>query len=200
MAYSVKHCLIEVLSGKKPILCGLVSDYEVGFIGIKLYSMWVVKTCWYVICWALWMFYNDYSKLMDLLVILWALDNITWMLKYHRLWRLTSKWLWYGTSVKTIMIWIPFIIAQAASAYWLDKNILSFSFAILSFAEFISILQNLKVAKTGIEETENDVITKILDWALVIWNKTFERLFIKLQTCSKTFLDKKVDEILDSKK
>lgn len=160
----------------------------------------IIKTCWYFVCAALWSFYNQYEHLMDLLILLWFVDNATWILKYIRLWRLSSKWLWYWTSVKTIMIGIPFLIAQAAKAYWLDSNILSISFAILSFAEAISIIQNLKVAKTWIEESEQDVITKILDGVLVLWNKLFEWMFLRLQTKAETILDTKIDEVLKGKK
>lgn len=79
------------------------------------------------------------------------------------------------------MLWIPLIVAKIASAFWLSPVILSVVFAILCFAEFISILQNLKVIKTGIEESEQDVITKLLDWLLNIWNIILEKTLLKLQ-------------------
>lgn len=137
---------------------------------------------------------------MDLLLLLWALDNITWVLKYYRLGRLTSKWLWYGTIVKTLLLSIPFLVARAASAFWFSwEKILAFVFAILCFAEAISNLQNLKVARTGIEETEQDVITKLLDGILILGNKVFEYTLAKLQKASDNVLEKKIDEILKPK-
>lgn len=160
----------------------------------------IIKTCWYFICAALWTFYNHYGSLYDLLVILWIADNITGILKYYRLWRLTSKWLWYGTIVKTLMLWIPFLVAKAADAFGLWYRVLSLVFSILCFAEFISNIQNLKVAKTGIEESEQDVITKLLDGILVIGNKVFEWTLLKLQNASQTLLDKRIDDVLVPKK
>lgn len=159
----------------------------------------IIKICGYFMCWALWAFYNQYSHLMDLLVVLWFFDNVTWVVKYFRLWRLSSKWLWYWTVVKTLMLWIPFIVAKFASAFGMSDKVLSMSFAILCFAEVISNLQNLKVANTGIEETEQDVITKLLDGALTIGNKIFEWTFLKLQSASKTILEDKIDDILKPK-
>ena len=97
------------------------------------------------------------------------------------------------------MLWVPFLVAKAANVYELWDRVLSFSFAILSFAEFISNIQNLKVARTGIEESEQDVITKLLDGTLTIWNKLLEWTLLKLQTASQTLLDKKIDDIFKPK-
>ena len=157
----------------------------------------VLKICGYIFCGYLWMFYSQYNHIVDALGLLWMLDTFTWIIKYFRLWRLTSKWLRYGTIVKTIMLWIPFIVAKIASAFWLSAIILSVVFAILCFAESISILQNLKVIKTGKDESEQDVITKILDGILNIWNIILEKTLLKLQKASE---DVMVDAIVKNKK
>lgn len=157
----------------------------------------VLKICWYIFCGYLWMFYSQYNHIVDALGLLWMLDTFTWIIKYFRLWRLTSKWLRYGTIVKTIMLWIPLVVAKIASAFWLSATILSVVFAILCFAESISILQNLKVIRTGKDESEQDVITKLLEWILNIWNIILEKTLLKLQ---KAWEDAMLDVIVKDKK
>lgn len=97
----------------------------------------------------------------------------------------------------TIMLWIPLVVAKIASAFWLSATILSVVFSILCFAESISILQNLKVIKTGKDESEQDVITKLLEWILNILNIILDKTLLKLQ---KAWEDAMLDVIVKDKK
>ncbi len=83
------------------------------------------------------------------------------------------------------MLFIPILLDIAISiSMFADyrESIWAATITVLVVAEFISILQNIKVIKTGIEETEQDVITTLLNGMLAFLNILLENTLGKLQT------------------
>lgn len=147
--------------------------------------MKIFAYCSYLICTTVQAYLWNYELAMSLLLILFLVDTFTWVIKYFRLWNLKSKWIWYWTVSKAFMLIIPILLDVAI---WISifakyrENVWAVFITVLVVAEFISILQNIKVIRTGVEETEQDVITKLLNWVLWFLNILLENTIWRLQT------------------
>lgn len=134
--------------------------------------MKTVVICSYIVCSIIAWFYWEYKIALSWLLVLWLIDTLTGVVRYYRLWRLQSKAIWYGTVAKAFMLIIPFMLYSVISisapivAVWS----LSMVFTILWIAEFISIIQNIQVVRTGVDVTEQDAVSKILNTVLTYAN------------------------------
>lgn len=140
--------------------------------------------CSYLICTTVQAYLWNYELAMSLLLILFLADTFTWIIKYFRLWRLKSKGMWYGTISKAFMLIIPMLLDIAISLTIFSEyreNVWAATITVLVIAELISIIQNIKVIRTWVEETEQDVITKLLEWMLAIGNIVLENTVWRLQ-------------------
>lgn len=140
--------------------------------------------CAYAICWITWSFYADHQTVMFILVILRWFDTLTWIIKFFRLGKLSSKWIRYGTVAKWLLLCIPYLFHLLMRANWLESDadiILSMIFSILSLAELISIMQNISVILSWQDIKEQDAITKVINWVLAIMNILLEQTIWRLQ-------------------
>lgn len=141
--------------------------------------------CSYLICTTVQIYLWNYELAMSLLLVLFLVDTFTGVIKYFRLWNLRSRGIWYGTVSKAFMLTIPVLLDIAISISLFAvyrENISAAMITVLVVAEFISIIQNIKVIKTGIEETEQDVVTKMLNWILAILNILLENTLGRLNS------------------
>lgn len=143
-----------------------------------------VKVCSYAICAITAGFYGKHEALQSILMVLWMADTFTGILRAFRLWRLKSRSIWYGTISKTLLLWVPFTIHIAAEAVQSGSGnaITSIAFATLCMAEVISNIQNIQVIKTGVDITEQDAMSKVLNGILTLLNKMLEKTVWHLQS------------------
>ena len=150
---------------------------------MKKYMNGFVPLCAYAICAIMAGFYWKNELIQSILMLLWICDTITWILRYYRMWKLRSRAIRYGTASKALLLWIPFLIHITAEAVnpWYWDRITSIVFATLCIAELISITQNIQIFKTWIDITEQDAVSKILNWLLWLLNRMLDNTLWKLQ-------------------
>jgi len=142
-----------------------------------------VAYCIYVICWIVAGFYGKHEALQQVLMLLWAFDTITWIIRYFRLGKLRSRSIWYGTLSKALLLIIPLSIHMASESVSVGSGdvITSIVFWTLCIAEFISIIQNIQVARTGVDITEQDAVSKVLNGILWGMNRLLDHTIGKFQ-------------------
>lgn len=98
--------------------------------------------------------------------------------------RLSSKGIRYGTTAKVFMLGIPYLIYNIINIWGsvsFSDWMLTIVFTVLWIAELISIIQNIQVIKSWEDITEQDAISKVLNWILAFANIALEQTIGRLQ-------------------
>lgn len=139
--------------------------------------------CAYAICIVMAWFYWKNELIQSILMILWIADTLTGIIRYYRMWNLKSRAIWYGITAKGLLLFIPFILHITAESVMIGSGdrITAIIYSALCVAETISIIQNIQIIKTGVEITEQDAMSKLLNGVLWLLNKFLENTLWKMQ-------------------
>lgn len=105
---------------------------------------------------------------LNILMFAMILDTILWALKWIRFWRFSSHSLFWGVITKILALSIVLLLQYALTAknLFLSADILSATLGLLIVAEFISILQNYQMVRTGKQIEERDALSYLFNFIL----------------------------------
>ena len=142
-----------------------------------------IYLCSYAICGIIAWLFGHHTWLFQLLALMWAFDTVTWVIRYWRLKRLNSRSLRFWTISKWLLLFVPIGVYATLNAIvpWAADLITTVMLSAICLSELISSIQNIQVAKTGVDITEQDAVTKVINGMLAYTNILLDTVLKRLQ-------------------
>lgn len=128
------------------------------------------------------------EKATIILLTLMSIDTFTWMLKIARWkrkeWSTHNLWIWIMSKILTyIVLATCSLLSQLIlELYWMRiglEHILTVSIWLFGIAEWISILQNVYIFRTGKFIAEIDLVSAIIRWIQNSFREALEKYLAK---------------------